>query len=282
MPPALPRAVLLDLDDTVLVFDSASPQAWSAACRRFADRLDGVTPEQGCSPPSNRRGCGTGATRRATSRADWTSSAPGERSTRGALAARRHLRRGTRSRDVGEAYSEERIAAVRPIPGALDVLTRLRSAGVATALVTNGGAAGQRAKIERFGLEPFFDHILIEGEFGTGKPDRGVFLHVLERLNVAPQEAWMVGDRLDFDIETPKLLGMHAVWIDVKRTGVPDDTAVRPDRVIGSIAELLPVECLSIRRSLNGAAHLCYSPLVTSTRHQMDRAPSPAHIRRMP
>ena len=141
---------------------------------------------------------------------------------------------------MGEAYSEERIAAVRPVPGALDVLTRLRSAGVATALVTNGGAAGQRAKIERFGLEPFFDHILIEGEFGAGKPDRGVFLHVLERLNVAPQEAWMVGDRLDFDIETPKLLGMHAVWIDVKGTGLPDDTAVRPDRVIGSIAELLP------------------------------------------
>ena len=46
MPPALPRAVLLDLDDTILVFDSASPAAWSAVCRRFADRLDEVTPER--------------------------------------------------------------------------------------------------------------------------------------------------------------------------------------------------------------------------------------------
>ena len=135
-------------------------------------------------------------------------------------------------RDMGAAYTEERIAAIRPVPGALDVLARLRDAGASLALVTNGGAAGQRAKIERFGLEPLFDCILIEGEFGTGKPDRRVFLHVLERLNVPPEDAWMVGDKLDFDIQTPKLLGMHAVWVDVKRTGLPDDAPVRPDRVI--------------------------------------------------
>ena len=238
MPPALPRAVLLDLDDTILVFDSASPAAWSAACRRFADRLDGVTPER-LLDAFEQEGLWywSDPARHVAGRLDikraWREVA------RGAL-ARAGIYDEDLARDVGEAYSEERIAAVRPIPGALEVLTRLRNAGVATALVTNGGAAGQRAKIERFGLEPLFDHILIEGEFGAGKPDRGVFLHVLERLNVAPQEAWMVGDRLDFDVATPKLLGMHAVWIDVKGTGLPDDTAVRPDRVIGSIAELLP------------------------------------------
>ena len=45
MPPALPRAILLDLDDTILVFDSASPASWSAACRRLSHRLDGIAPE---------------------------------------------------------------------------------------------------------------------------------------------------------------------------------------------------------------------------------------------
>ena len=105
--------------------------------------------------------------------------------------------------------------------------------------MTNGGAAGQRAKIERYDLEPLFDYILIEGEFGVGKPDRRVFEHVLERLDVAPRDAWMVGDKLDFDIATPKLLGMHTVWIDVKRTGLTADAPAHPDRVIRSIAELL-------------------------------------------
>ena len=238
MPPALPRAVLLDLDDTILVFDSASPASWSAACRRLADRLDGVTHER-LLDAFEREGL-------------WYWGDPA-RHVAGRLDIQRSWRQVTRGalkrvgiddedlvRELGAAYTEERIAAIRPVPGALDVLARLRNAGVATALVTNGGAAGQRAKIERYDLEPLFDYILIEGEFSTGKPDRRVFLHVLERLNVAPGDAWMVGDKLDFDIQTPKLLGMHTVWIDVKRTGVPNDTPAQPDRVIGSIAELLP------------------------------------------
>ena len=238
MPQALPRAVLLDLDDTILVFDSASPAAWIAACRRLADRLDGVAPAR-LHDAFEREGL-------------WYWSDPA-RHVAGRLDIRRAWREVARGalarvgidderlvREMGAAYSEERIAAIRPVPGALDVLTRLRNAGVSTALVTNGGAAGQRAKIERFGLEPLFDYILIEGEFGAGKPERRVFLHVLEHLDVAPQDAWMVGDKLDFDIRTPKLLGMHTVWIDVKRTGLPDDAPVRPDRVIDSIADLLP------------------------------------------
>ena len=238
MPPALPRAVLLDLDDTILVFDSASPAAWSAACLRLAHRLDGVAPAR-LHDAFEREGLwywGDPA-RHVAGRLDiqraWRDV------TRGAL-ARVGIDDKDLVRDIGAAYTEERIAAIRPVPGALDVLAQLRNAGVATALVTNGGADGQRAKIERFSLEPLFDYILIEGEFGAGKPDRAVFLHVLERLDVAPQDAWMVGDKLDFDIRTPKLLSMHAVWIDVKRTGLPDDAAVRPDRVIRSIAELLP------------------------------------------
>ena len=237
MQPELPRAVLLDLDDTILVFDSASPAAWSAACRRLSDRLDGVAPER-LLEAFEREGLWYWGdpSRHVAGRLDirraWRDVA------RGAL-ARAGIGDEALVRDVGAAYTEERIAAIRPFPGALDALSRLRNAGVATALVTNGGAAGQRAKIERYDLGPLFDHILIEGEFGVGKPDRRVFEHVLERLGVEPRDAWMVGDKLDFDIATPKLLGMHTVWIDVKKTGLPEDAPVRPDRVIGSIAELL-------------------------------------------
>ena len=238
MPMEFPRAVLLDLDDTVLVFDSASPASWSAACRWLSDRLDGVAPDS-LRDAFEREGLwywGDPA-RHVAGRLDihraWRQVA------RGAL-ARVGIDDEDLVRDMGAAYTEERIAAIRPFPGALDVLTRLRDAGVATALVTNGGAAGQRGKIDRYDLEPLFDHILIEGEFGIGKPDRRVFEHVLQRLEVAPCDAWMVGDKLDFDIATPKLLGMHTVWIDVKRTGLPDDAPARPDRVIASIADLLP------------------------------------------
>jgi putative hydrolase of the HAD superfamily len=233
----LPEAVLLDLDDTILVFDALAEEAWRTVSYRFEDRLGGATPagllkaiederlRYWGDPARHRRG------RLDLDRA-W------EEVARGGL-SRVGIDDSDLAQAIGSAYSAEREAAVHPVPGALETLRRLRDADVSTALVTNGSATRQRGKLERFGLEAFFDYILIEGEFGAGKPDESVFLHALEQLDAAPGDAWMVGDRLDFDIETPKRLGMRAVWIDVKGSGVPKETPVRPDRVIGSLPELL-------------------------------------------
>ena len=53
-------------------------------------------------------------------------------------------------------------------------------------LVTNGDATQQRDKIERHGLARFFDAIVIEGEFGAGKPDEIVYRHALGELALGP------------------------------------------------------------------------------------------------
>lgn len=53
-----------------------------------------------------------------------------------------------------------------------------------------------------------FDYILIEGEFGAGKPDKSVFIHVLEKLDVAPQESWMIGDNLEHDMSGAQRVGI--------------------------------------------------------------------------
>ena len=51
------------------------------------------------------------------------------------------------------------------------------------ALLTNGSAAIQRRRIEKHALATYFDYILIEGEFGIGKPDRRVYLHANSHLD---------------------------------------------------------------------------------------------------
>src|SRR5438093_1179563 len=40
MTPRWPKAVLLDLDDTILSFDAGAAGCWQAICARFAPRLD--------------------------------------------------------------------------------------------------------------------------------------------------------------------------------------------------------------------------------------------------
>jgi putative hydrolase of the HAD superfamily len=140
--------------------------------------------------------------------------------------------------DLADAYAVTREGKARPFPGAIDTIQHFRDRGVRLGLVTNGGSEMQRGKLERFGLEPYFDCILIEGEFGVGKPDERVFGHVLEQFNVAAEDAWMVGDDLQRDISGAQALGMLTIWVDWRGNGLPQSSLVIPDRIIRSIAEL--------------------------------------------
>jgi putative hydrolase of the HAD superfamily len=95
--------------------------------------------------------------------------------------------------EVAEAYAESRWQRMALYPGVREALGRLRARGLPMALVTNGDRRQQRRKIEQYELAPYFDVIVIEGEFGAGKPDEAVYRHVLGALRVPAAGAWMVG-----------------------------------------------------------------------------------------
>jgi putative hydrolase of the HAD superfamily len=52
----------------------------------------------------------------------------------------------------------------------------------------------------------------------------------------------MIGDNLEWEIEVPQRLGLYAIWMDAHGEGLPAGTSVKPDRIIRSLTELLPVE----------------------------------------
>lgn len=142
---------------------------------------------------------------------------------------------------AGEAVAlhlREREAHSRLAEGALETLVHLRAAVPRLALVTNGAAAAQRAKIERFDLARYFDHVQIEGEFGAGKPDAAVYRHVLTRLGVAPEDALMVGDDFGWDVLGALDAGLHAAWIDAAGRGRPPAPAPREHLVLRALREL--------------------------------------------
>ena len=108
------------------------------------------------------------------------------------------------------------------------------------ALVTNGAAELQRAKIDRFDLARRFHHIQIEGEHGFGKPEERAYRHAMTTLGVAAAETWMVGDNLEWEVAAPQRLGIHAIWYDPAGEGVPPGSTAKPDRIVQSLSELLP------------------------------------------
>lgn len=234
----LPVAILFDLDDTLISFDGVTRQAWNECYEDFMAR--------------HRPGFSLDALREAVRAAgSWYWGDPVRHKTgrEDIRCARREVvgialaTLGVEDRelvnDLADRYSDRHDELIHPYPNTLPTLDALKAAGVRLALITNGSSRGQRAKLTRFRLTDYFEHILIDQELGLGKPDIRVFEHALSLLKLTNRDVWMVGDNLVWDIEPPKTLGIHAVWHDWRRTGLPEDAKIRPDRIITDIGDLL-------------------------------------------
>jgi putative hydrolase of the HAD superfamily len=238
----LPRAMLIDMDDTILSAYGRPEIAWNDIAAEFAGEFAPLPPQQ------------VAAAILASARRFWAAAEPEWRLkldqarrevVAGGFAALAAAGYAAPSGDLAirladrfTAYRDEQMFV---FPGAHDAIDALKARGVKLALVTNGAAGTQRAKVERFALTHRFDHIQIEGEHGFGKPDERAYLHAMQALGVTAAETWMVGDNLEWEVEVPQRLGIYAIWIDVHGEGLPAESTVRPDRIIRSLTELLPV-----------------------------------------
>ncbi|WP_214629786.1 HAD family hydrolase [Paenibacillus agaridevorans] len=105
-------------------------------------------------------------------------------------------------------------------------------------LLTNGSPDLQKEKLDGVPeLIPYFDHIIISGEFGQGKPAAPIFKHALERLGIEPEHGIMVGDKLTTDILGANTIGMTSVWIN--RHGATRTDEIVPSYEITHLEELI-------------------------------------------
>lgn len=72
---------------------------------------------------------------------------------------------------------------------------------------------GTEERLEAFGIRRFIDVVVASAEEGVEKPDRRIFEIAFERAGCSPEEAVMIGDRIDNDIVPAKKLGMKNVWM---------------------------------------------------------------------
>jgi HAD superfamily hydrolase (TIGR01549 family) len=72
---------------------------------------------------------------------------------------------------------------------------------------------GTETRLRSYGLFDYFQVCLASAEEGVAKPDPALFHRALERTGCAPENALMVGDRIDNDIRPAKLLGWRTIRI---------------------------------------------------------------------
>lgn len=107
-------------------------------------------------------------------------------------------------------------------------------------LLTNGSPDLQQEKLAGVPeLAPYFDEIIISGNFGEGKPAASIFRHALGLLGVEPEDAIMVGDKLTTDILGANTIGMTSVWVN--RDGKVRNDEIVPDYEISHLEQLIPL-----------------------------------------
>jgi len=106
---------------------------------------------------------------------------------------------------------------------ALPALAELREHGIKIGLISNGSRDLDEF-VAHHGLDA--DCVVGSRDFGRTKPHPEIFLHALALLDVPPEDAAMIGDSYEDDIEGARALGMKAFLLD--RDGRRPD---EPDRL---------------------------------------------------
>lgn len=240
--PAHPRAVLLDVGDTLVRPD---PSWRDVYARVFVEHGIEASAEA------------FGAAFRAAWR-EWEHEGPFETSEEASFGRLMALDRLVFARlgypDLPESFFREVDEAFRHrsaffvFPDVIPALDALQAAGLRLAVVSNWGWAAPEL-LTTLELARHFEVLSISARVGYQKPHRAIFEHALELLGVGPSEVVHVGDDPTADIEGARRAGIAAILIDRHgRLDGPVGSGADVDGVpvIADLAELL--DLLAIAR----------------------------------
>lgn len=124
---------------------------------------------------------------------------------------------------------------VKPMPGALDVLARLKADGLRLAAVTNRARPSSLASLGRAGLLSNLDLVISADDVTRQKPDAEPVLVALRALEIPPSRAVMVGDTL-VDIAAGRAAGVRTVAVSFGFGGA--SIAQEADALLHRLGEL--------------------------------------------
>ena len=148
------------------------------------------------------------------------------------------------SEELGQ-YFAARIAwrsdLEKPYPeatGVVSVLSETYSVGI----IANQ-PAGAKARLARWGLLRFVSLCIASAEVGLDKPDPAIFELAMRRAGCEPEQAVMVGDRIDNDIAPANSLGWKTVRVKqgLSQGQVPQTAEQEPDFEIRRLNDILRI-----------------------------------------
>lgn len=118
------------------------------------------------------------------------------------------------------AYQESLSRALRPMPGAMDILDHIKTLGLRIVVTTEGPDDAQRWTLDQLGMRRHVDAVFTSTHARLRKND-GLFEHVIERLGMLAHEVIHVGDSYARDVVPARRAGLTPVLFD------PDNLSTR-------------------------------------------------------
>jgi putative hydrolase of the HAD superfamily len=230
------RAVLFDLDDTLLDYTGGVSELWAATCRDAAGPAGLDAEALAVAIQAARTWFWGDPVRHRTERVQMLAAW-------GKIARRALEGIGCSDGELADRIAAEfharRAAADRLFADALPCLDALRARGHVLGLVTNGDRRMQRDKLARHRLADYFGAVAIEGEVGVGKPEAAIFQRALGELGIAPGDAVMIGDNLEWDVGGAERVGIAGIWLDRGGGNAPASGPVSPRHAVRSLDEVI-------------------------------------------
>jgi putative hydrolase of the HAD superfamily len=110
------------------------------------------------------------------------------------------------------AYRRAREAALIPYPHVYSTLNKLLKLGIKMGILSDAPVKEAWLRLAYLNFHHIVDAVVTFDETGFKKPDPAPFRMILERLNVKPEEAIMVGDWVERDIVGAAKIGMKTAF----------------------------------------------------------------------
>lgn len=100
-------------------------------------------------------------------------------------------------------------------PDTVNVLKKLRRDGYKIGVISNLASPYKKPFFD-LGLTDLVDCYVFSCEYGRKKPDKEIYLHIINELGAKPEQTLMIGNDLVNDFKEPRLVGINTILLDRK------------------------------------------------------------------
>lgn len=183
-----PRAVILDVDGTLIDSNDAHAAAWVDVGREFGFDIEFA---------HVRRLIGKGGDKVLPELTGLE-----EDDERGAKMTERR----------GEIFRERYLSTLEPFPDARELLERMRADGMTLSVATSASEEDMGALLEQAGIEDLIEERTSSSDADESKPDPDIVEAALKAAGVRADEAVMLGDT-PYDVEAARRAGVRCVAV---------------------------------------------------------------------